>query len=249
MITVNGEPITVTVFPDGTSQVWKLSDSQLRSPVVHVSWRFESEAEVMHLAQLAALLTEREISTTLDIRCLPYARQDKAVANDRTFALRVFAPMLNAMRWGSVTLHDPHSQVALALIERSVAVYFAQEAYDAANRSGCDLLCFPDAGALEKYGPMFTRCATVSASKVRDQETGTITGTAVHGVVHGKRVLIVDDICDGGATFIGLAAALRENGATFVALFVSHGIFSKGTRVLFDSGIDRIFTPEGEVSR
>ena len=246
MITVNGEPITITKFPDGTSQVWKLTRDQMRT-VARVEWRFESEAEVMHLAQLSVLLWELSISSALDIRFLPYARQDKPVANDRTFALRAFAPILNSMRWGSVTLRDPHSLWAALLINCATAVYYTEEAKVACNSCACDLLCFPDAGALEKYAPLFPAHATVSASKVRDQETGAITGTRVHGVVTGRRVLIVDDICDGGATFIGLAAALRENGAAFVALFVSHGIFSKGTRVLFESGIERIFTPEGEV--
>lgn len=248
MILVNDEPITVTKFPDGTSQVWKLTPGQMRN-VAHVEWRFESESEVMHLAQLSALFWGLEIGSRLDIRCLPYARQDKEVANDRTFALRSFAPILNSMRWGSVTLHDPHSPVAVELIERSVPLYYTVEARRAYTSCACDLLCLPDAGALAKYGPMFAELPQVHASKVRDQATGAITGTAVHGVVRERRVLIVDDICDGGATFIGLASALRENGALFVALFVSHGIFSKGTRVLFDSGIDRIFTPEGEVSR
>lgn len=92
MILVNGEPITVTTFPDGTSQVWKLTPAQL-VPKAEVSWRFESEAEVMHLAQLSLLLSELDIFARLDIRCLPYARQDKDVANDRTFALYAFAPI------------------------------------------------------------------------------------------------------------------------------------------------------------
>jgi ribose-phosphate pyrophosphokinase len=53
------------------------------------------------------------------------------------------------------------------------------------------------------------------------------------------RCLIVDDICDGGATFVALARKLREAGAIEVSLFVTHGIFSKGKDL---EGIDNIYT-------
>lgn len=43
----------------------------------------------------------------------------------------------------------------------------------------------------------------------------------------GKHCLIVDDLCDGGATFLALATKLREYGAEKVYLYVTHGIFSK----------------------
>jgi ribose-phosphate pyrophosphokinase len=49
----------------------------------------------------------------------------------------------------------------------------------------------------------------------------------------------VDDICDGGGTFIGLAALLKSHNAGHIVLIVSHGIFSKG----FDlAHIDAIYT-------
>ena len=47
-----------------------------------------------------------------------------------------------------------------------------------------------------------------------------------------KKVLIVDDICDGGRTFIELAKVLRAKGAETVDLYTTHGIYSKGTKVL-----------------
>ena len=53
MITLNGDPINVTMFPDKTSQVWKLNDLALRSGDASVvRWDFEHEGEVMQLAQL-----------------------------------------------------------------------------------------------------------------------------------------------------------------------------------------------------
>ena len=60
-------------------------------------------------------------------------------------------------------------------------------------------------------------------------------------------VLVWDDLCDAGGTFILLAKELLTNGAKEVNLFVSHGLFTKGTQILFDAGIKRIFTKEREI--
>jgi ribose-phosphate pyrophosphokinase len=51
--------------------------------------------------------------------------------------------------------------------------------------------------------------------------------------VNGKTVLIIDDICDGGKTFLELGKKLKELGAKSVLLHVTHGIFSKGRDAMF----------------
>ncbi len=244
MISVNGVRVVPTIFPDGTSQVWKLPSACL-AEFPKVFWRFESEAEVVQLAQLRDLL----MRPALEIRFLPYGRQDKPVGNDATFALRSFSGLLNSMRWESVTIHDPHSSAALEFIERSTAFYYVATTRAAFASTASDVLCLPDAGARDKYAPLFRDLPMVYAKKVREQSTGDITKLELLGSVAGKRVFIVDDICDGGATFVRLAKLLRESGSAHVTLFVSHGIFSNGTSVLFDAGIDRVFVPEGEVTR
>jgi len=81
--------------------------------------------------------------------------------------------------------------------------------------------------------------------KTRDQSTGHITDYKLSGEVEGKSVLIVDDICDGGMTFKLLAEELMEAGAVHINLYVTHGIFSKGLRTLFESGIEDVFTRKG----
>ena len=49
-------------------------------------------------------------------------------------------------------------------------------------------------------------------------------------------ILVVDDICDGGGTFLLLAEALRKAGIdNNLELYVSHGIFSKGTDIIYKS--------------
>ncbi len=45
----------------------------------------------------------------------------------------------------------------------------------------------------------------------------------------GCTAVVVDDICDGGATFIALAQVIKvAQPDTTIDLYVTHGIFSKG---------------------
>lgn len=253
MISVNGKPISVTMFPDNTSQVWKLEEDDLQNGDIHVKWVYSNESEVMHLLQLSYLLYNISLSKRiLEITYLPYARQDKPIGNWSTYALHPFADVLNAMRFDEVIIHDPHSVVSLDNIENSRAVYPTQSLFSIIGLTLTDLLCYPDKGAISKYTQLLNTPYSIHTylygEKVRDQLTGNITDYKLIGDPSGKNVLIVDDICDGGATFKLLTMALLEAGAKKVNLFVTHGIFSKGVRTLKEAGIDRIFTEDGEVS-
>ena len=63
----------------------------------------------------------------------------------------------------------------------------------------------------------------------RDVKTGKLTGfTAYANDLKNQICVIVDDICDGGGTFLGLAQELKNKNAGDIILIVSHGIFSKG---------------------
>lgn len=79
------------------------------------------------------------------------------------------------------------------------------------------------AAAAEVMGvPVYT------GGKTRDFDTGKLTGFHMEDELPAEgKFLIVDDICDGGGTFIGLAKATglpKER----LDLWVTHGIFSKG---------------------
>jgi ribose-phosphate pyrophosphokinase len=249
MIYVDGLSIDVTHFPDGTSQVWKLPDFILERSNVSVLWKFTTEAEFLHLAQLKDLLDSRKIIASLEISFLPYGRQDKEVSNTSTFALNTFAWLLNSVGFSEVIIHDPHSEWATKLIRNSRAVYPHDEILTIMYALETDIVCYPDKGAVSKYSKTYPNLPYIYGEKVRDQLTGNITSYSLIGDPSGKNVLIVDDICDGGMTFKILAKDLLAAGAKEVNLFVTHGIFSKGLRTLKDAGIKRVFTQDGEALR
>jgi len=73
--------------------------------------------------------------------------------------------------------------------------------------------------------------------KKRDPHTGDLSGFGVEGNpdLHGKKVVIIDDICDGGGTFLGLGAEINRLGAYELKLGVTHGLFTKGMTALEDT--------------
>lgn len=248
MIKMNGLPLNVTKFSDNTSQVWKLDEWILNETnFVLIEWDFEHEGEFMHLVQLKYLLEDYAVAASLKLSYLPYGRQDKNISNNKTFALLPFCNLLNSLNFQDVIIVDPHSEIALDLIKNSRADYptgFLSCVYDFQK---IDLVCYPDKGALQKYTKIYDY-PYIYGEKVRDQLTGNITSYNLVGDPKDKNILIVDDICDGGATFKILAEDLLAKGASKVVLFVTHGIFSKGVRTLFESGISKVFTKDSEIS-
>lgn len=245
MIKLNDHQVRATIFPDGTSQVWKVSAPIERHN--RILWQFESEAEFMHLAQLQHLITAGLNTAELHLPYLPYGRQDKPVSNNSSFALRTFAHLLNSLHFTRVTAFDPHNANALHETLRGfTSIRPTREIAHALDLYKPDVVVYPDAGARERYADIIPSAyPSRAAEKMRDQATGEILCLRAGGEVKGQRALIVDDICDGGATFIALAACMSD--AADIGLYVSHGLFTKGTQVLRDAGIRRIFTQDGEI--
>lgn len=248
MIRLNGLPINITVFPDNTSQVWKLKSLEDKeNNYFHVEWDFSSESELLHLAQLKYLLDYKQVDCSLTIKYLPYARQDKSVNNFSTFALYPFSDFLNSLNFKKIYIIDPHSTVSLDLIKNSEAIYPVETIKKVIELTSPDVICYPDKGAKSKYSKIID-FPSIYAEKIRDQSTGNIISIKIIGNPIDQKVLIVDDICDGGGTFILLMDRMLKELSKETNLFVSHGIFSKGIKVLKDSGIKKIFTIDGEVS-
>jgi len=245
MISVQGFKIQTTSFPDNTSQVWNLPENLLKNKHLDIEWKFENEAEFIHLAQLQTLLHSLDIKTSLNLPYLPYARQDKGVSNKNTFALTTFAKMLNSLNFTQVKCLDVHSETANRLIQNLEVTYPNDMLSIALKYCNSNVICYPDKGAAQKYSKLidtaYTSLPCVYGDKIRNQASGQITSYALSGNVVGSNVMIVDDIIDGGATFIKLAEILYENGAKNVGLFATHGIFSRGRKVLRDAHINDIF--------
>lgn len=169
---------------------------------------------------------------------VPYARQDRVCAEGESFSLEAFAEIINLLNFARVTVADPHSDVTPSLIKQLFIIPQEDIAFHALKwklrQENFDLVS-PDGGSLKKIFKLASKMdLTVHcADKIRDTATGNIVRTNINvDDFNGKNLMIVDDICDGGRTFIELAKVLRERNAGKIELFVTHGIFSKGMEEL-----------------
>jgi ribose-phosphate pyrophosphokinase len=241
--------VTPTIFPDGTSQVWKLPAAMFEARDLEITWNFDSEREIIDLLSLRRLLVSQ--TWTLHIPFLPYARQDKNIDNTSTFNLVVIADLINSLGCQKVTAVDVHNPMWTAeLIRNFENVEVGAIHEHVARRRDTHFIVWPDEGAADRYAKSAPNAAFVVCAKVRDQSTGAITGhkilhTTQHNSLPPHNFLIVDDICDGGATFVSVAKLIRQEYGLEVNkldLFVTHGIFSKGQQHLLDNGITNVFT-------
>ncbi len=70
--------------------------------------------------------------------------------------------------------------------------------------------------------------------KEKDQITRKITRMELVGKVRNKRVLIPDDIIDKGTTLCLARDLLKKEGAEEIYCYATHGLFTKGTKVVTD---------------
>ena len=238
---VKGSEILIkkSTFPAGETMI-SIQDSKAYVPdqplagMIH--FNFESNGELIDLLLLTDAIRRfyRGIRLSLRMAYVPYARQDRVCNDGESLSIKVITDLINSQNYHSVTIYNAHSDVTPALINN---VYNASLVTLASN---LDAFCYqyktvlvsPDAGANKKVFDFAMKKGyndVVRADKTRDVATGKITGTVVYSEhVGDKDFLILDDICDGGYTFLKLAEELRKLTTGKIYLYVTHGIFSKG---------------------
>lgn len=170
----------------------------------------------------------------LFIPYFPAARQDRVMVPGEPLSVKVYADMVNAMGFDKVWVFDAHSEVTPALLEDCQVIpnhSFVKKVLNNFDLSDV-VLVSPDGGALKKIFKLSLALGgvpVVEASKKRDVKTGKLSSFHVYeDSLEGKICFVVDDICDGGGTFLGLGEQLLNKGAKELNIIVSHGIFSKG---------------------
>jgi ribose-phosphate pyrophosphokinase len=165
-----------------------------------------------------------------------------------SLSVKVYADVINNLKLSGVTIYDPHSDVTPALINNCLVIKNHSFIKGIMDYLPKDLvLISPDAGAAKKVFDLASalRIETViECGKKRDVLTGNLSGFTVPlDDFDGRPCLIVDDICDGGGTFLGLGSELKKHNSGDLFLAISHGIFSKGFDEL-SSIFKQVFTTD-----
>ncbi len=244
---------SLVTFPDGQPHIkMTVPPEPDRSEGCRIITRISSPADLL-LALFAknTLTYEGFEKVELYISYLLAARMDRVMTAGEPFSLKVIAQMINSCDFSKIKIFDPHSEVSTALIDKSYAItniQFVKDAVEDYRKKTASAylqefcIVSPDAGALKKIykvAEAMNNMDVVECMKNRDVKTGSLSGFKVFSkTLTGRTCFIIDDICDGGGTFIGVANELRKLGAEKIVLIVSHGIFSKGLSL---ENVDEIY--------
>lgn len=242
---------TLSKFPDGQQSIR-----------IDTSSMYWSEHEVLILSRMNSFLDlEMIVASTQALRelgvksislSIPYflgGRSDrKFETGGVNYIKSVISPIINLQGYNEVYVIDPHSDVIEACINNIKKInntFLVEKALkdweSIENRNKNIVLVSSDAGALKKiYGLVESLSNGASTypiiigNKHRNKE-GKITHTSVPDCEKytNHDYFIVDDICDGGRTFIEVAKVIKNeidkvNGTGRIYLVVTHGIFSSG---------------------
>ena len=173
----------------------------------------------------------------------PYARQDRICHSGESFALETFIQLLDAMYFDKLTVWDLHSDVSVRLLNQSNKIIIHKKQHELMkNLPQFEWYIAPDTGASSKilsHGAVnpdnliiLNKTRTECGISYEMEQLQSKLQCSMFRVAMGSAV-IVDDICDGGATFISVAQSLKKlNPNISLNLAITHGIFSKGLEEL-----------------
>lgn len=234
----------VSQFPDGQQDI-TVNYSLGSLEKVEIRSRFNSFKDLELIVCAAKAL--RGVGVKEIHLFVPYilgARSDRQFVEGGTSYLRdVIAPILNSLGFESIRCIDVHSDVAAACINNlkvqsnaKLVEAVLKKLYPNSDISTSCVFVSPDAGSLKKIykAAEYTGFTgeVLTCSKYRDND-GKLSKTYVPCRVDhfAKDMIIIDDICDGGRTFLNIADEIKKaqpERTGKIYLIVTHGIFSAG---------------------
>lgn len=236
------EPVPYFKFPAGEVHIRNFDVSDITQIILN--WR----GDHTDLAVLSNLVTVpgsvQNLQCPLLVPYLPASRADRILGNESLGKL-AYLDLLYAAWKGTPTISyslgvsfvetwDIHSTViADPCLTNTPRMQQYLSTYSFPDNS---VLLAPDEGSISRVAAISTATGLpyVHATKNRDYATGQLLSNSIPAVLGDyDHIFVIDDICDGGGTFLLLADSIRkQNISSNLHLFITHGIFSKGKSAL-----------------
>ncbi len=239
----------------GESHINLLTEIQ-KSDRILIKARLNSAQNIMEFIMLSDAITRKSRLVDAFIPYMPYSRADRVVGNGGgdNFGIQQFAAQLRLF-FQKITTLDIHSMNSLLELEcqtgavvENIIPYtsFVTRLIQQYNLKDICLVS-PDAGSYDKvkFASEKMGIPLYSLEKKRDQtQKGLITSFSpvTKFPENIKNAIILDDICDGGATFLQAASCIPSYCNLYLA--ITHGIFSKGLPLFWNAGFKAIITTD-----
>lgn len=236
-------------FSDGEKHIKFITEIN-RKDSVKVICRITSMDELFILMQVGDILNRMEVEWALVITYLMGMRMDRVMSFNEAFSLKIVAKTINDMHPDAVFVVEPHSDRTLKLINNSTPLmnHFAEAAMTDPDHNY--MIVFPDAGAKARYGEALeNRVPMMTCHKKRDPATGKLSGFGIDNpevlneYPECNAFFVIDDLCDGGGTFCGIADQLKELRPDFHrTLAITHAVAARGIYKVMDYYNDLFIT-------
>lgn len=227
---------TIFSFPDGEKQI--SIDSEIdRKQEIRVICRVTNAEELFILMQVNDILSRHGVKWSLYITYLMSMRMDRVMGFNRPFSLSIVGNILKNFSCYDIDILEPHSKRVADL-----ANSFSENFINTLNSKYFKdvTMVYPDKGSIERYRGYFYK-GTVIFNKKRNLETGKIESFEIDKEwITSRNFVFIDDLCDGGGTFLGELEVLKEKYPDGIfTLIVCHAVNEQGLRKVLDK-FDRV---------
>jgi ribose-phosphate pyrophosphokinase len=226
---ITGEGFKVITFPDGEKHL-KVNELNPKE-AVDIICRITNSDDLFLLMQLSDIIQRQELVVRrLYITYLMGMRCDRVFSMNEAFTLKIITNVINSFNAVEVWIEEPHSLRTEMMTKgygHNITLEFVRK------RLGAYTVCLPDEGAYMRYGK-YGAGSYVLCKKKRDVETGELSGFAICNTYRYRNhngIVVIDDLCDGGGTFVGIAELLRKELAPKeLVLVVTHAVQEAGLK-------------------
>ena len=210
-------------YPDGTIYA-EITD--FREPVI--TERINTYEDLFFIKSLKDICDFNQIqNVVLKIPCMFQQQHDRRFETNQSFELKLVCDFINSCNFTRVYVFHPHSDSTLMGLNNSRvidnSVFISKVLEDIGSRP---MLFSTDAGSfkwINKLADVLHYDDNVyAASKSRDMVTHKLTQTVEKLDFEGQDILVLDDLCVFGGTFVGLAKLLKTRNVGKLYLAVSH---------------------------
>ena len=236
----------LTTFPDGEPHI-KLDELD-RKARYQVYARITNPNDLFVLMQVNNILTRQGVFWALEISYLMSQRMDRVMTFEEAFSLEVVINILKGFSCNSVNVYEPHSPMTIEQLGGSKFYADIYHTEIADLLSSNYTICYPDTETKERYHDMvWTDCDEnyILLNKKRDlQNKGHITNLEfAKGPEKAAKIIVSDDLCDAGGTFVLASAILRKKYPDAkLDILVRHMVNPIGIKNLSEHYTDVYFT-------
>jgi len=236
------------IFPDGESKI-TFRPIPKKSIILVVQSTYPPVDT--NLLQVVSIISEARKASSKIYAIIPYmgyARQDKQFLSGEVVTMSIVAKMLQSAGAKKVIVVDIHSNTALnhfKIPKENVSAFPELTKYFKKLKLKNPLVVSPDTGGslrAKKFASLLNT-GFITLKKSRDRKTGKVQIQSSKVDVHGRDLIVVDDIISTGGSVIKATQFLRRQKCKRVFVACTHGLLvGDAERKIKKAGVSQIIS-------